>query len=438
MTLLGTPPPPDVLDVDAGVIEEARRRQWRYRGFAAAVILAVAGIAAILVASLGGGGVSIADSNPVIPGPQSSLTFKDGLAYENGQPIQVGIEPSLRAGQVALDVREADNGSGGGSYPSTEDPLFGPDFPDVVSGNRVGSFGAIDVLLTGPTVASIHVKSIGTIDPVRLVGLPPEEHAFVFFRPAGSLGTVLPPDFKGDVLTETERRSILPVTLYDAAGHVVPVRSKPGYAGVPFHVPTADWQTPATAAPRGRCAVRSTLRGGGAQSGQAATVIRSDPAVSGPAFLSCLHASYRWHGSSFEVGLLVNAQSPGSAPAPLWNATSTPGHAGVVEVKPVREVTTIRIQRVPSQLSPAFIAYLTEKFGKAGAAQREKGYERAAREQNRHVGQLRTIRTTTLAFAAVARKVGPAWLVVRGGASLSQRIRFLDSLRITRLDLGHA
>lgn len=42
MALTATPPPPNVLDVDAGVVEEARRRQQRHRGRALAAVLATA------------------------------------------------------------------------------------------------------------------------------------------------------------------------------------------------------------------------------------------------------------------------------------------------------------------------------------------------------------------------------------------------------------
>ena len=51
-----TESPPDLLDADAGVIEEARRRQRRHRGMAAATLAAAAGIAAIMLAFFGGGG----------------------------------------------------------------------------------------------------------------------------------------------------------------------------------------------------------------------------------------------------------------------------------------------------------------------------------------------------------------------------------------------
>src|ERR1700674_1527826 len=54
MTLTADPPPRDRLDVDAGVIEEARARQHRQRTLAASAI--TAGIVAIVLAVAWGGG----------------------------------------------------------------------------------------------------------------------------------------------------------------------------------------------------------------------------------------------------------------------------------------------------------------------------------------------------------------------------------------------
>jgi hypothetical protein len=37
----------------------------------------------------------------------------------------------------------------------------------------------------------------------------------------------------------------------------------------------------------------------------------------------------------------------------------------------------------------------------------------------------------------VARRVGPAWVLVRYGSSLAQRIAFLQGLHVTLIRLGH-
>ncbi len=66
MTITIEPPP--VQTPDAGVIEEARARQRRHRGVTATVLLAAAGITAILLAFTGGGGGSHPQGAPVPAG----------------------------------------------------------------------------------------------------------------------------------------------------------------------------------------------------------------------------------------------------------------------------------------------------------------------------------------------------------------------------------
>jgi hypothetical protein len=70
MTLTATPPSPDVLDVDAGVIEEARQRQRRHRGMAAVAAVMVAGLVVIVLGSAGGGRTT----QPTTANDSSSVT----------------------------------------------------------------------------------------------------------------------------------------------------------------------------------------------------------------------------------------------------------------------------------------------------------------------------------------------------------------------------
>jgi hypothetical protein len=78
MTTTATPPPPDVLELDAGVIEEARTRQQRHRAVAAMTI--AAGIAAIVLTFAWGGGNRGAHS-PAVGRP---LSGGRGLARRDG------------------------------------------------------------------------------------------------------------------------------------------------------------------------------------------------------------------------------------------------------------------------------------------------------------------------------------------------------------------
>jgi hypothetical protein len=210
-------------------------------------------------------------------------------------------------------------------------------------------------------------------------------------------------------------------TLYDAAGKLIPITFTRA-----FHLPSSYWQTPATPAATGRCALHSTLAGVATQWGEVATAIAPDYAVSGPAFLSCLHTWYSWHGTGFEVGVLLNAESPGSAPAPLWKATPLAGHPGLFQIKPVE----VRIQTQLNRFNQLSLAALTRRIGRAEA-------ELQVAKQDRIIRQYERIHSwRVLAPAAVARRVGPAWLVVRDGNSVAQRVRFLNGLHITRLDLS--
>ena len=77
-----TPPPPDLLDVDAGVIEEARRRQRRQRIAGAALVSAVA--AGVVALSLSGGAHR---ARPPSPGPAAPLRLSASPTWLTGTPL---------------------------------------------------------------------------------------------------------------------------------------------------------------------------------------------------------------------------------------------------------------------------------------------------------------------------------------------------------------
>jgi len=220
---------------DAGVIEDARERQRAHRWMAAAAAAAAAAaIAVVLVLVLGGGGASNANGGLLTPGAPLKLTFRHGLAYENGQPIAVGVTPAFGAGTVGLDVTAGGSGVSGGNYPTPSQPVFGPDAEGFSVGDgRAGPDGEIDITLVGSTVASMRVKGLGTFKPVSVLGLLPGEKAFVFYRPPGALGTVLGPGINPNVLQSSEKAKHEPAiteTLYNAAGK--PIRSPSHQASI--------------------------------------------------------------------------------------------------------------------------------------------------------------------------------------------------------------
>jgi hypothetical protein len=234
-------------------------------------------------------------------------------------------------------------------------------------------------------------------------------------------------------------------TAYNASGKPIPI-TQPGarWEGA-FHLPARSWRAPGAEPASGRCSIRSSLTGATLQSGEVATTISPYTQAIDPAFLSCLQAWYHWHGRTFDVGVLVNAKSPGSRPAALWNATPISDHAGMVDIKAVEYVTRTRISRVTPQSLATFT--LHTKPGERGnpkliraARQRaynanKQHYERLAAERNLRAGQILVTRRI-LAFPAVAERVGAAWIVVRDGHDLNDRIAFLSELHLTRLNLA--
>jgi len=57
-------------------------------------------------------------------------------------------------------------------------------------------------------------------------------------------------------------------------------------------------------------------------------------------------------------------------------------------------------------------------------------------EQILHESERRTV-WNVLVPPAVARRVGPAWLIVRYGNGLAERIAFLQALHVTKIALPH-
>ena len=416
--------------IDAGVIEEARDRQHRRHRLALATAgLLVVALALALARGGGGGGGRPAAGGAPAPGAPLRLTFRAGRPYVDGLPYELAVSPSLQAGNDGLCVAGQGHGTScGGSYPGPGRPVSGAE--GVSPELKVQAAGEVDFTLTGPGVAAVRVRDLGTFKTLALPGLPPGDRAAVFYRPPGSLGTLLPPGMSPKTLGRVwvgvphggSARLALPrvltQTLLDRAGHTIAVHS----ADASFQLPSSYWQAPARAPADGRCALSSRLSGVRDQWGLVATRIAADRTVPGSAFLSCLQAWYTQGSNAFQAAVLLNAQAPGREPAPLWGATRVPGYPGVVQIK------AVEYPRPPlnSQRAASEVARVRRERGPA-----------AARAAARSIAQLAAAsHWIVLAPASVARRVGDAWLLVQDGASLAQRIAFLDSLRITRVDLS--
>lgn len=416
-----TPPPvvpPPAVEIDNGVIEEARRRQRRRRR--AGGVLGGAAVAIALAALLIGGSGSGSPGAPGEPPPRGplKLALVHGRAFVGGQPALMGVTPSLEAGNVGVCVRVADLG-GCGPLPSAAYPVYGG-YRGFSPKEKVGREGEIDAIFTGPGVAAMRVAHLGTFKAQAAPGLPPGAKQIVFYRPPGSRGSVLAPGLSPRILQGFEHARQGPAlteTLLDASGRAIPVGRPPE-----FQLPNSYWQWPQAPPAQGRCAIRSSLTGTRIAWGMVATRIAPDPDITTPGWLSCLDVWFSAPRASYETALLLDARAPGSYPAPLWSAIPVPGHPGIVEIPPVqREV------HLPP-LSPAeatrILALDTPRVGRARA-------EQILRESER-----RTF-WSVLAPPTVARRVGPAWLLVRDGNSPAARIAFLEGLHVTRIELGH-
>ncbi len=410
---------------DAGAIEDARRRQRRRRAAFAAVSAIVAGALWLAGGGGSGGGDASTGAGRGLGARPLRLSLVHGQVLLGGRPAPIALSPSLQAGNVGVCVSVAgEGGSCNGPPPTKADPVYGAGGFTVEQ--KVGPEGEIDALFTGPGVAAVRVAHVGTFPARRAAGLPRQAKEVVFYRPPGSRGSVLPPGTGADVLrgfAHGRNGPALTETLLDAAGRPMAAR-EPGT----FTLANSYWQGAQAPPARGRCAMRSSLPGVSTQWGQVALEIAPDAGITVPAYLTCLHEWYLAGSTAYEAAILLDARSPGSAPAPLWGAIPVPGHPGIVEIPPVRLAQHVHIPMPGKAALARELARDTRMVGRARAQALIRQVLRAASRRGETVWD-------ELIPPTVARRVGPAWLLVRYGASVAQRIAFLDSLHVTRMAL---
>lgn len=420
----------DAVEVEDGVIEEARRRQHRRRRRRRAAGIALGGTAVVVaaIAALwagGGGGNSGAPGGPP-PGAPLKLTLVHGRAFVGGQPALMGVTPSLEAGNVGVCVRVVSEQDCNGPLPTAAYPVYGGG-EGFRAEDKVGPEGEIDALFTAPGVAAVRVAHLGTFKAESAPGLPPGAKQIVFYRPPGSRGSVLAPGLSPQILQSHEwarQGPALTETLLDAAGRPIPVGKSPT-----FRLPNSYWQWPQAPPAQGRCAMSSSLTGVRTLFGLVATRIAPDPSIATPGWLSCLYTWFSVGGASYETAILLNASSPGSPPAMLWGAIPLPGHPGMVEIPPVQREVHLRFPS-PSRAEQAReLARATKRVGRTRALQ---GLRRTAQLAGKEQTYWDVFIPST-----VARRVGPAWVLVRYGNSLTGRIAFLQALHVTKLALPH-
>ena len=380
----------------------ARRWAWIRRPRPLAVVIAalvISGSATAAVLSL-----SSTPSQPLagrVPGAVASPRPGGPLSVA-GERYRIVVTPSLSPGQpgwtTGVDYSTSSSGSGGGgessggTYPTTSNPVFGGAGDSFVS--TPGQRGdTVAIVLTGPQVATVRFGE-RTIRTSTSPQLPAGDRAAVFFVPAGSPQPTLgwrsgdPIHFQLRVPSgpspnqwmEIPTTAVLPL---DSAGHVL--SSNFNYPDTPFQ---SYWQAPAALTPNiheapyhGRTRPSRTGICQLAQHGLPGlvavwgnTIARFAPATGslGELFESCVGEEYYLHGWPLAVGVLLDARRPGQILGPLPGAAPVSGDPGAVDFP-------------GDSLS--------------------------------------------------ARRIGDAWLVVHGGSGSAQRLRVLEALRISRLDL---
>jgi hypothetical protein len=384
-----------------------RRWEWlRGRSRPLSVVIAalvICGSATAAVLSL------TASSSQPLAGkvPGTIVAARPGGTYSvAGYRYRIVVTPSLSAGEAGWNTgiryigRGPQAGTGeasGGTYATASNPIFGGTGGGFVWTGQAQRGDSVGDVITGPQVAAVRIGN-RTIRTFASTELPAGDRAAVFFLPAGSpqptvgwrpgqpvrsyvrLPSGPHPGSDPSKWTKFPTVALLPL---DASGRVLPTSFS--YPDTPF---PSFWQAPKAITPNiteppyhGPTHPRAS---GVCQLGQHGlsgltpvwghTIARIQPTKDslGELFLSCVDTEYYLHGWPLAAGVLLDARRPGQVLGALPGARAVPGVPGVVD------------------------------FATASLS---------------------------------ARRAGNAWLVVRGGSGSRQRLRVLEALRLSRLDL---
>ncbi len=320
----------------------------------------------------------LAGQVPQQAGPRSPHFW--GL--EGGERYRITVWPVLQggvSGVCAMIVFEGPHGVGyggcGAPYPTTSMPYLAPGGRTAYPNGIITKGGALEYFLTGPRVAAVRIGTHLVVTPRREPGLPAGDRAVVLYLPAGS-PEIDPPWFPAGQLGLPRGAKTLSVVAVGRNGAPIPVNR----GAQQFRLPARYWERPQQA-PRGACALAapSSYR---AYRGTTAVRLEPETDVEGAALTSCLSVDYKVAGATLTAAVLVNAESPTSAPPALFGASPVAGQPGLVN----REEDT-------------------------------------------------GLHSSTL-IAFTARRDGDAWIVVEGGRGLAQRIEAVRALRIARIDVS--
>ena len=351
------------------------------------IALAALGLAAS-AAAYGDAGSSVASRPLTGRVPGVAVVHQRGPFSASGYDYGIVVEPSLQAGWAgwtsalvySLPGTPVTGSGGGGGYPTKRWPFFGDSggFTTYPRGQAPPG-DVVDYALTGPEVAAVRVGKL-TIQTFSDPRLPAGDRAAVFFRRAAA-----PPAFA--ISGSYRPRHAVRVVPLDSAGRVIPT----GLPTIQSFVRIRYWQAPSAVTPSiheppyhgpthplpGACELaQHGMPGLVPEWGHVISRIRPVRGSEGEVFLACIDTEYYLHGWPLEVAVLLDAAQPGHVLGPIPGAQPVPGQPGVVNLA-----------------GGQFPGSLT------------------------------------------ARQIGDAWLVVQGGASLSQRLRVLGALEIAKLAL---
>jgi len=391
----------------AEVTSPQRRWDWlRGRSRPLTVVIAalvICGSATAAVLSL-----TASSSQPLagkVPGTIATAP-RTGIYSVAGYRYRIVVTPSLAAGQAGWNTwiqyvgrgpQSGSGGGGGGTYPNASNPIFGGTGTSYVSFGEPQRGDTVASVITGPQVVAVRIGN-RTIRTFTSTELPAGDRAAVFFVPANSpqptvgwrpglpiYSYIRAPagPHPGNDPNRWPKHPTVAIVPLDASGTALATTFS--YPDPPFEF---FWQAPKAITPNiteppyhGRTHPRAD---GICQLGQHGlpgltpvwgdTILRIKPAAGslGELFVSCVDAEYYLHGWPLATGVLVDARHPGQVLGALPGAHAVPDVPDVVDFP-------------GAQLS--------------------------------------------------ARRIGKAWLVVKGGSGSRQRLRVLEALRINRLDL---
>ena len=191
---------------------------------------------------------------------------------------------------------------------------------DASSGGTVGAGVESAVYLTAPQVAYVRISPTLTVRTEANPQLPDGFRiAVAVEQTQGNLGGPRQPPSLASV----------PVAL-DRHGNVITSRA----STTPTREPAVFWQAQATHGahppgppapkrpPAGACEINtSALPGVDLFYGEVVQHLHGFPQLTSRTFLSCAYTEFAYHGYGIQAAILLDAQHPGTAPAPLPNST---------------------------------------------------------------------------------------------------------------------